>query len=110
MEAYSKAIEFQGRSCRLVLANDITSKLKYLEAIETQNEKMRDIAWTQSHILRSPLSRMMGIIDLIQNEELEKSELREFLGHLLDSAKELDAIIKDVVEKAHQIIIQDQPK
>lgn len=110
VEAYSKAIEFQGRSCRLVLANDITSKLKYLEAIETQNEKMRDIAWTQSHILRSPLSRMMGIIDVIQNEELEKSELREFLGHLLDSAKELDAIIKDVVEKAHQIIIQDQPK
>lgn len=110
VESYSNAIDFQGRRCRLVLANDITSKLKYLEAIETQNEKMRDIAWTQSHILRSPLSRMMGIIDLIQNEELENSELKVFLGHLVDSAKEFDTIIKDVVEKAQQITIQDQPK
>jgi PAS domain S-box-containing protein len=110
VEAHSNAIDFQGRRCRLVLANDITSKLKYLEAIETQNEKMRDIAWTQSHILRSPLSRMMGLIDLIQNDDLEVSELKEFLRHLVDSAKEFDAIIREVVEKAQQISIEDHTR
>ncbi len=110
VEVHSNIIDLQGRSCRLVLANDITSKLKYLEAIETQNEKMRDIAWTQSHILRAPLSRMMGLINLIQNDDMEVSEMKEFLGHLVNSAKEFDAIIKDVVEKAQQINIQDQPR
>lgn len=110
VEVHSNPIDLQGRSCRLVLANDITSKLKYLEAIETQNEKMRDIAWTQSHILRAPLSRMMGLIDLIRNDDMEVSEMKGFLGHLVNSAKEFDAIIRDVVEKAQQISIQDQPR
>ena len=110
VEVHSNPIDLQGRSCRLVLANDITSKLKYLEAIETQNEKMRDIAWTQSHILRAPLSRMMGLIDLIRNDDMEVSEMKGFLGHLVNSAKEFDTIIRDVVEKAQQISIQDQPR
>ncbi|MCL6259900.1 PAS domain S-box protein [Aquiflexum sp. TKW24L] len=108
VEIHSNAIVFQGRRCRLILANDITAKLKYLEAIEAQNEKLRDIAWMQSHILRAPLSRMMGIIDLIQRENLNELESKEFMGHLINSAKELDVIIKDVVEKAQQITIQDQ--
>ncbi|MCH6234256.1 hybrid sensor histidine kinase/response regulator [Cognataquiflexum rubidum] len=103
VETHSNAIEFQGRSCRLVLAHDITAKLKYLEAIEEQNEKLRDIAWIQSHILRAPLSRLMGIVDLIQREDMEMDETKDFLKHLTNSAHELDEIIKDVVEKAQQI-------
>jgi PAS domain S-box-containing protein len=110
IESHSNAIDFQGRKCRLVLINDITSKLKYLEAIEAQNEKLRDIAWIQSHILRAPLSRMMGLIELIKNENLNLEETREFLSHILNSANELDEIIKEVVDKAQQISIQDHIK
>lgn len=107
VEAHSNAIEFLGRRCRLVLANDITAKLKYLEAIESQNEKLRDIAWIQSHVLRAPLSRMMGIIELIQREDMEMDDIKGFLSHLINSAHELDEVIKDVVEKAKQIPGQD---
>jgi PAS domain S-box-containing protein len=110
VEAHSNAIEFHGRKCRLVLINDITSKLKYLEAIESQNEKLRDIAWIQSHILRAPLSRMMGLIELIKNDDLDPAEIKEFLSLLLNSANELDEIIKDVVDKAQQITIQETIK
>jgi PAS domain S-box-containing protein len=110
VETYSNELEFQGRKCRLVLVHDITAKLKYLEAIETQNEKLRDIAWIQSHILRAPLSRMMGIIEMINREDLESSEIKEYLGHIINSAYELDEIIKDVVDKAQQISFQDASK
>lgn len=110
VEAFSNALEFQGRNCRLILIHDITSKLKYLEAIETQNEKLRDIAWVQSHILRAPLSRMMGIIEMIKREDMELSEIKEYLGHIINSAYELDEIIKDVVDKAQQISFQDVSK
>jgi PAS domain S-box-containing protein len=110
VEVLSNPIVFQGRKCRIILANDITSKLKYLEAIETQNEKLRDIAWIQSHILRAPLSRMMGIIEMIKREDLELSEIKEYLSHIINSAYELDEIIKDVVDKAQQISFQDVSK
>jgi PAS domain S-box-containing protein len=110
VEVLSNAIDFQGRKCRIILANDITAKLKYLEAIETQNEKLRDIAWIQSHILRAPLSRMMGLIEMIKREDLELSEIKEYLVHIINSAYELDEIIKDVVDKAQQISFQDASK
>jgi PAS domain S-box-containing protein len=110
VEAHSNSIEFLGRKCSLILINDITAKLKYLDAIEEQNEKLRDIAWIQSHVLRAPLSRMMGIIDMIQREDLELNEIKEFLGHITNSAYELDEIIKGVVEKAQHVTLKDQQR
>src|SRR5690606_16639353 len=50
VEIYSNDIEYEGRTVRLVLASDITEKQEYVSTIETQNKKLRDIAWTQSHV------------------------------------------------------------
>jgi hypothetical protein len=35
-------------------------------AIEKQNKKLKEIAWAQSHIVRAPLARMLGIVNLIK--------------------------------------------
>jgi len=78
---------------------DITGIKKYTNAIEEQNEKFREIAWLQSHIVRAPLARMMGIINLIKDNDLDIEEHREFLAHLATSAAELDSIIKDITDK-----------
>jgi uncharacterized membrane protein YkgB len=47
-----------------VQSNDISETLKHINTIEVQNAKLKNIAWTQSHVVR-PLSRILGIIDLI---------------------------------------------
>ena len=49
----------------LSLVSDVTEKVRYVGAIEKHNEKLREIAWIQSHIVRAPLARMMGIVGLI---------------------------------------------
>ena len=87
----------------MVEVSDITEIKKYTNAIEEQNKKFREIAWLQSHIVRAPLARMMGIINLLADNDLDIAEHREFLKHLSTSADELDAIIKDITEKTQQL-------
>ncbi|WP_373494518.1 PAS domain S-box protein, partial [Aquiflexum sp.] len=103
VEEISKHLSLGDKNSWLVLANDITSKLKYLEAIETQNEKLRDIAWIQSHMVRAPLARLLGLVEILKNEKLSSIELDDFLDHIKESAHELDNVVRDIVEKAQKI-------
>lgn len=89
-----------GKAIRMVGAmTDITEKLAYIKAIENQNKLLKQIAWEQSHLFRAPLSRLMGIIDLIDNGELQVSEKENLLIDVIESANEMDTIVKDISEK-----------
>lgn len=70
-------------------------------ALEKQNETLRDIAWTQSHVVRAPLARLMGVVALIELEQPKDDEFEELLGIILSSAHELDAIITDISHKTY---------
>lgn len=96
---------FNGVSATCVIANDITEKLNHLKAIEEQNEKLRDIGWLQSHVIRSPLARIMGLVQLIKDFEADGTELREILGYISCSADELDQVIKDISSKTNAVIV-----
>jgi PAS domain S-box-containing protein len=100
VEIQSNTIPFQNTVGRLILANDVTERNAYVEAIEKQNEKLKEIAWVQSHVVRAPLSRIMGLIDLIKNYGIDDIENEELLNYLLVSAEELDNVIKDISKKA----------
>ncbi|MCK0147104.1 PAS domain S-box protein [Arenibacter sp. F26102] len=77
---------------------------EYSFNIEEQNKKFKEIAWTQSHIVRAPVARLMGIIELFKEDMLEFSEKEKMLDHILDSAHEIDDIINDIVQKSRSII------
>nr|WP_294940908.1 PAS domain S-box protein [uncultured Mucilaginibacter sp.] len=88
----------------LMLAiTDITDIKKYTNAIEEQNKNLLEIAWLQSHVVRGPLARMMGIINLLREHDLDNTEYDEYLTHLSTSADELDTIIKNITNKTEEI-------
>nr|WP_315156333.1 PAS domain S-box protein [uncultured Flavobacterium sp.] len=103
VEIQSNTIPFHNTIGRVILANDVTERNAYVEAIEKQNEKLKEIAWVQSHVVRAPLSRMMGLIDSIKNYGIDDTENKELLNYLLTSAEELDNIIRDISKKAETI-------
>lgn len=93
-----------GKPVRLIGAmQDVTEHVKHINAIEDQNKKLREIAWIQSHIVRAPLSRMMGIVDVLKATELNSSEFKEWVNHFVNSSKELDSIIHDISSKTEAI-------
>lgn len=87
-------------------SRDVTERNNYIEAIKAQNKKFRDIAWTQSHVVRAPLARILGIVDLIKQDSEEKEHLMTLLNCLFISATELDDIIKQIVHDAEQVKLE----
>lgn len=84
-------------------SRDITEGITHLKAIEAQNEKLHEIAWIQSHVVRAPLVRIMGLIDLLNNYSNNPVEAKELLTHILTSAYELDDVIKTIITKTEQV-------
>jgi len=69
--------------------------------LQAQNKKLRGIAWIQSHMMRAPLARMMGSIHLLQDNSNPAGGEHDILYQaVLNSANELDALIRSITEKA----------
>lgn len=108
VDVRSNIIFDKGRKAEIVLVNDVTERFKHIKTIEKQNIKLKEIAWMQSHVVRAPLARMMGLINVIKQEQLSDKEMEQYLSHIMESAFELDEIVRDVVDKSQEIInLQD---
>lgn len=83
---------------------DVTEQKKQTLALEIQNRTLMEIAWVQSHEVRAPLARIMGLIQLLKNFPDEKTDLRNTLAHILQSAAELDEIVRKIVRKTEEIV------
>tara|TARA_R110002051_G_scaffold71624_1_gene129318 strand:+ start:13737 stop:16391 length:2655 start_codon:yes stop_codon:yes gene_type:complete len=82
-------------------SKNVTTRVQHINAIKLQNEKLKEIAWTQSHIVRAPVARLIGLINLIKNENdiLQSDEKEQVLNFIYTSANEIDSVIKETVEK-----------
>lgn len=79
------------------------SRKQYAMHIEEQNKKLRNIAWTQSHVVRAPLARILGIINVIETEKENLDDLMFWLSQLRVSTNEMDDIVKKITEEAQEI-------
>lgn len=69
---------------------------------KTTQEKLREIAWLQSHVVRAPLARLIGLADMLKHELSLKSSDEELLTHLVNAAHELDDVIKNISDRTIQ--------
>ena len=81
---------------------------KNAEALEKQNERLKEISWMQSHVIRAPLARIMGLIPLINDLKENNIELDKMLNYLIVSAHELDDVIGDITDKT-KVVDNIQP-
>ncbi|MBI6119785.1 PAS domain S-box protein [Salegentibacter maritimus] len=81
---------------------DITERRQYINAIERSNERLREIAWTQSHVVRAPLARIMGLIDLLKNQRNNLDNIDEVIDNILNSSEELDKVIRKITNKTEE--------
>ncbi|MDX2284775.1 MAG: PAS domain S-box protein [Bacteroidia bacterium] len=86
-----------------IIATDITERKQHLQAIEAQNKILKDIAWTQSHVVRAPLARLMGLVGLLEEHNFSGFSEADMLRYITASANELDQIIRNISEKAYTV-------
>jgi len=79
----------------------ITDRRKAEIELKNQITKLSEIAWIQSHVVRAPLTRIMSLVDLLNDEKdfTESPHIKELLDHMMNSSRELDSIIHDISNK-----------
>jgi PAS domain S-box-containing protein len=93
-----------GKMTRMIgTISDNPERKRYEEELIAINKKLRDIAWTQSHVVRAPLARILGIINLIELEKENLDDLMFWLSQLRVSSNEMDEIVNKVIEEAQEI-------
>jgi PAS domain S-box-containing protein len=86
-----------------IVANskDITETYNHIEAIEYQNDKLKKIAWKQSHIVRAPLARIMALAEVLKYDSSTVDQNKKVIGYIQDSAVELDNVVRDIVNSTY---------
>ncbi len=97
------------RSWFRVIFDDNGVPLKFIGAsldisqVIENNMLMDDIAWQQSHVVRAPLARIMGLVNLIKDKSLQdEGEQQKILDAIVASAHELDNIIRDIIHSTRK--------
>lgn len=83
-----------------VFFRDITQLKNQEKDILKQNKKLKHIAWTQAHELRAPLSNILGLIEIIEDNCDDSEKLKLYLNSLNQSANELDSLLQSIIKKA----------
>jgi PAS domain S-box-containing protein len=73
------------------------------DELSVKNKKLEDIAWIQSHKVRAPLARILGLVDLLTNHKDDDLDTNEILNYILTSSKELDGMISEIVRKTESL-------
>ena len=80
-----------------VIFQDVTQATERKDIIARQDESLQSIAWHHSHVLRAPVSRILGLCDLLINHSEEDPETTiSYIDYILKSTKELDHIIRNI--------------
>jgi PAS domain S-box-containing protein len=105
-------IDLEVSSCMIVVDNqeiiyqivhDITERNQYYAAVSEQNKVLKDIAWMQSHVVRAPLARMLGLVDLLEDSDFTELNQTEIVALITESAYELDGIIRTITNQSHEV-------
>jgi len=69
------------------------------ENILDQNNRLHSIANISSHELRRPVATILGLVNLFDRDDMLNPLNKEIVAHLDTSARELDEVIHNIVEK-----------
>lgn len=79
---------------------DISERVAYTKAVEEHNSRLQDIAWTQAHLVRGPLTSILGLMTLLKDPATDESTKASVLLYLDQSAVKLDEIIMEIIHKS----------
>jgi signal transduction histidine kinase len=88
--------EVEGIIC---IGHDVTTPVKNEDLIGSQNEKLKNIAWQQSHELRSPVVNILGCIQIIRDSKklLSAEEENVLFENIKTELGNLDDLIHKIV-------------
>ncbi len=83
--------------------HDVTQRKNAEEMLKLKNEKLTEVAFLQSHIVRRPVANVLGILHLMNKDNPADPLNLALIPKLEQVSKDLDEVIKQIVEKTNEI-------
>ncbi len=81
------------------LVEDRTNQLKItVDNLSKQNQDLAQFSYIISHNLRAPVARILGLINIFNEDKYADEFDRQIINHLKRTAQELDTVIKDLTQ------------
>lgn len=84
----------------VAMYRDVTELVHINDRLTKQYKLLSEIAWTQSHVVRAPVARLMSLYDFLANKEFGLISEQELMAYMRSSLLELDGVIREVSNKA----------
>lgn len=100
-----KALSEQQKEQLAVLARQVSHIMELdrtLKQLKAQNNVLKEIAWVQSHELRSPVSAIMGLVAVFKENDYEAVD-KEYFLLLEEATNKLDEKIRMIVDKSNSL-------
>jgi PAS domain S-box-containing protein len=96
---------FDDESVRASVANfrDVTEKRSAADKLKMKNERLEQIAWLFSHQVRGPVATIIGLLNLLNHQDITDPINKEVLAKILIPAHQLDEIIAKIINKTYEI-------
>jgi PAS domain S-box-containing protein len=105
VEATISPVEAMGKHYSTVILRDISLRLqaeqqeKQLnQELNRQNQQLQQFGYITSHTLRGPVATILGLINVLDKDDLGSPANAGIIGYLADTATRLDGIIHDLVK------------
>ena len=82
-------------------SRDITARKAAESRMLAQNDRLKQIAWSQSHLVRGPLASILGLVGLFDTDP-DPAANRELIRHLQKTALQLDSAVRSIVHQANE--------
>jgi PAS domain S-box-containing protein len=96
-------LDAQGKPFRMVGGiRDVTDLKIALEKIQLRDRQLAEVSFYNSHKVRAPLARLLGLVQLLRMDPNSPSnEQQELLEKIRNAAEELDYLIKNINQLLH---------
>lgn len=85
------------------IGRDITDRKRSENLIRSQYDRLRKIAWYQSHEVRGPVASILGLVLLFDPQNPTSEFNLDILNHLEKTARQLDAAVRSIVQEANEL-------
>jgi len=96
---------YNGKPAVQAIFSDITERkkveedrMRLMKQQEKHNKDLQEFAYVVSHNLRSPVSSILGLVDLAYTKPDDAELIQEVLKRLRTTSKELNTVIEDLSE------------
>jgi PAS domain S-box-containing protein len=80
---------------------DVTKLVELQEELKAKVDQLKIVSYKNSHLLRSPVASIIGLVDLVEEHGITSEHNRQILYYLKEAIIKLDEVIHEINDSAH---------